>query len=809
MSGTQVPLPDGTFAFFPEGTSDAQMAAGMQTLLAQMPKPPPGVIIHEPTRSYVTGEQGEPTLSVDTTGMARGTGMTATPGAGPGGPTIGSTYGPPETPDTLPLDVAPKAKPFNLSDYIVGSVGSLAGGGTADPRLPDRNTAAAALALRRDNPVLGTNLLAPPFQGATANFGDELISRSNAAGDAIFRGRPFGEIGETYDVTQEAQRQQLAQARAEHPYLSGALQAGGALLNLATLGGAGIPQGAAATAPLGARMLGGAGMGAGYGAVEGFGSGSGLRDRLQEAGVGAGTGLLVGGAIPALADVAGAGARKVLDLFSVSPRLRELGVGRQAGDLVDRALRNDDAYTGVGRQNIEAAGAPGMLVDAGGSAQGLLDAVQQGGGGGSRLASEAIKERGKTAATTLTDALDAALGKPQGVEQMVGGIRTGSAAARGTAYDAAYAAPIDYSQPAARELEDFIRTRVPQSAINAANTLMREEGEPLSRQIRATIDAEGNAVYDRPPDVRQIDFITRGLRHLARTGEDASPFGTPTDVSAVRQANASRIRGMTRELVPEYGVALDTASDAFSRADAVNLGNQILNPSMTRAQAREALTNHQASAAEMQNVRDGVRAYIDEAMANVRNIATNPDQDVQETARILGQLNSRATRDKLDMVIPDPLQRPQLQSQLDESTRAIQLRAQMAANSKTFGRQVQREGVQAVSDTAAETARRIEPYNFLKRGGQLFTGGRPQDVLGRQDVLNQQIAELLTTARGQTAQDQLGLLARAYTAAPQNVARAQSFGQGAGLLAGVPAYGYGQRLVEGLARNFGLLGGGP
>jgi hypothetical protein len=211
----------------------------------------------------------------------------------------------------------------------------------------------------------------------------------------------------------------------------------------------------------------------------------------------------------------------------------------------------------------------------------------------------------------------------------------------------------------------------------------------------------------------------------------------------------------------------------------------------------------------MQNVRDGVRAYIDDTMANVRNIATNPDQDVQETARILGQLNSRATRDKLDMVIPDPLQRQQLQSQLDEATRAIQLRAQMATNSKTFGRQVQREGVQAVSDTAAETARRIEPYNFLKRGGQLFTGGRPQDVLGRQDVINQQIAELLTTTRGQTAQDQLGLLARAYTAAPQNVARAQSFGQGAGLLAGVPGYGYGKTLVEGLARNFGLLGGGP
>lgn len=778
MSGTQVPLPDGTFAFFPEGTSEAQMAAGMRQLLAQMPKPPPGVIIHEPTRSYVTGAQGEPTLSVDTSGMQPGT--------------------------------MSKSKDFNLSDFIVNTVGSLAGGGQADPRLPDRNTAAAALALRRDSTPFSIAARPAPFvQGLSVGYGDEALSAAAGAGQAL-RGGSFADM---YGTMQEAQRQELAQDRAEHPVLAPVLQAGGALANMAALMRAGVPLGASAKAPLGARMLGGAGMGAGYGAAEGFGSGSGLEDRLKQAALGAGTGFAVGGAIPAAAAAVGSLANRAFDAYGVTPYLRQLGVGRPAGDAVNRVLEADDAFTGAGRQNITAAGPGGMLADAGASTQGLLDMVIQRLGGGSRLARDAVEQRGTAANQTLTDALDTALGQPRGIQTMITDIRQAGQPARSSAYDTAYGTPIDYSHPDARRLESLLgrlgdEGGNPDAVVREANRLMRISGDPPSAQIRATVNPDGTIAYDRLPDVRQIDYITRGLRKIAQEEETKGIMGGPSETGQAYRNLAGDIRGTTRSLVPEYGTALDTAADDIGRIEATRLGNDLLSPSMTRDEAAQALRRHSNSAAEMDAVRLGVRQSIDDQMANVRRIATDPNLDARQAAAALKDLSSDAANAKLDMIL-DPLQRQQLTNQIQEVERAIQLRANMTANSKTFGRTAQQEAVKQLSDTAPEVLRRGEPLNFARRAWQTFTGGTPQAVLGREDVINQQIAELLTTARGQNAQQQLGLLQQAYTAAPRNVQTAQNIGAGAGLLAGVPAYGYGKNLLEGFARGMGLLGGGP
>jgi hypothetical protein len=53
--------------------------------------------------------------------------------------------------------------------------------------------------------------------------------------------------------------------------------------------------------------------------------------------------------------------------------------------------------------------------------------------------------------------------------------------------------------------------------------------------------------------------------------------------------------------------------------------------------------------------------------------------------------------------------------------------------------------------------------------------------------MNRQIAELLTVARGPQAQAQLDTLQRAYTAGPQNAARAEQAGRITGL-GGLPGY---------------------
>jgi hypothetical protein len=52
-------------------------------------------------------------------------------------------------------------------------------------------------------------------------------------------------------------------------------------------------------------------------------------------------------------------------------------------------------------------------------------------------------------------------------------IRSGTAGARSTAYDAAYSMPIDYASPAGAKLLDEVSPRLPGSAIKYANDLMK------------------------------------------------------------------------------------------------------------------------------------------------------------------------------------------------------------------------------------------------------------------------------------------------------------------------------------------------
>ena len=108
------------------------------------------------------------------------------------------------------------------------------------------------------------------------------------------------------------------------------------------------------------------------------------------------------------------------------------------------------------------------------------------------------------------------------------------------------------------------------------------------------------------------------------------------------------------------------------------------------------------------------------------------------------------------------LGRPQserLFQQLDQSSQAIELRANVAQNSKTFARQDMNETVRALNEDGLVAAtRRGEVGNILKRTWQTITGGRKIDDQMREDQIYQQIVEFLTGPRGANAQTQLQVL---------------------------------------------------
>lgn len=127
------------------------------------------------------------------------------------------------------------------------------------------------------------------------------------------------------------------------------------------------------------------------------------------------------------------------------------------------------------------------------------------------------------------------------------------------AYETAYAQPIDYASEKGQTIENLIKDRVPSSAIKNANDLMRLEGSPESKQIMTHIDDNGAVVYEKLPDVMQVDYITRALNDIAKKEENAGAMGGITQKGRAYQSLAKDLRDNLRTAVPEYDTALNGA----------------------------------------------------------------------------------------------------------------------------------------------------------------------------------------------------------------------------------------------------------
>lgn len=395
------------------------------------------------------------------------------------------------------------------------------------------------------------------------------------------------------------------------------------------------------------------------------------------------------------------------------------------------------------------AGADAMLADAGPNAKAILDTAIQRGGPGGVSARDAIAARTGKATSAIADALDNNLGAPEGITAARSAIRTGSAPARSAAYKAAYEAPIDYAAPGGQTIEEIVKTRVPQSAINEANALMRAEGNQ-SKQILAKVADDGSVTFENLPDVRQLDYITRGLNEVADQADGAGKLGGQTAKGRAYSNLAQELRGHLKDLVPEYGQALETAADPIRRSKAVELGSKLFSAGTTRDQVDEAVRG--MTQAEKDAVAQGVRSRLDDAMANVTRTIQDGDTPGREAIKAIKDLSSRANREKLEAVIGKQ-KADALFSEVDRATTSFDLKASVAENSKTYARQ----------ETAAKVAQMTEPGAIgqalqgkpLKAGqriAQAMTGQTPEKITAKQDAVYSQLADILTRPAGQGQQ---------------------------------------------------------
>lgn len=579
----------------------------------------------------------------------------------------------------------------------------------------------------------------------TFGFGDELASYVGSGLTGVPREQVLREMRGD---------QKAAQEQNPGSYLAGQV-AGGVAQGVATspLTASAKFAGSTLLPRVAAGMLDGTIAGGIYGA----GSGTDAASRLKEGAIGAGTGFVAGGAFPLVS----AGASKLFEVgrnaLAAHPIARQSGTSPEALRLLGNVMDADGSLGATGQANMARAGSEAMLADAGPNARAVLDTAIQRGGPGAIDARNAIAARTDRAATAITGALDNTLGQPQGVTAARSAIRQGTAAARGNAYDDAYRAAIDYAAPEGMALEKLIKGRVPGSVIADANALMRLNGEQ-SAQILAKVADDGTVAFERLPDVRQIDYITRALNQAAQSGDGAGALGGQTPKGRAYQNLAGEIRDTLKGLVPEYGKALETAADPIRRSQAVELGSKLLSPSMTRDQVDEAVRG--MTGPERDALAQGVRSRLDDLMANVTRTVQDDDTGAREAIKAIKDLSSRANREKLAAAIGEQKARA-LFDEIDRAATSFDLRASVTENSKTFARQATEKRIgQMTEPGAVGTLAQGKPLNAMQRIAQALTGQTPENIGKKQDAVYSEIARALTRrgGAGQTTYDAIGKL---------------------------------------------------
>lgn len=513
----------------------------------------------------------------------------------------------------------------------------------------------------------------------------------------------------------------------------------------------------------------GAAAGATEGAIYGAGEGTDQETRLAEAGQGAAWGGAAGAALGPIA-VYGAEALKrslaALKGSDVSVIAAQLGLTKGAARVVRNALEAggvDDAVAALQRGGDDA-----MLADANQATQGLLDTAVQTGGPAGQIARGAIDERVSGATAQMNDALDRALGSPQGQNALADGVRASTAASRSATYDAAYATAIDYSTDQGRRLESLL-TRVPESAIRRAQQIM-DVSEETSSQIMARIGDDGRVAYETMPDVKQVHYIMQALDDVANATDGQGVLGRQTTYGG-RIQNLRNLLGRTmRDAVPEFGQAQDIAADTARRLQMTETGRNLLLARTTREEVSDALSS--ATGAEREAMRQGVRSYIDDVTANVARTMTDGNTDAREGIRILRDFSSRANQTKLRTLLGRS-HADTLLAEIDQAATAFELRAAIAQNSKTAVRQATQGSVSDLAQGGVVQALMDgEPVNATKRMVQAMTGGGAEARALREMGLYEEIARTLTSTRGDRAQAAMRLIERAMNG--QELSEAQA-----------------------------------
>lgn len=379
--------------------------------------------------------------------------------------------------------------------------------------------------------------------------------------------RPMGDIYNDI-LTRGRAQEKAAQEAFPMDYLGG--QAVGAVATLPIGGGA-----AKGAQGLWQGIRQGVATGAGLGGLYGFGSGEGgLPQRVESAGKGALTGGVVGAVLPVAGSAVQGAYRAVRPSFEPSGKFaarKMVQAAERAGTTIPAAMQEVNR---VGKTNPEI-----MLADVlGKSGQRMTRAVINKGGQGAEKLFNTLKDRQAGGGERITSNVQKTLGDPEAyygnLENALNALKTNAK----PIYDAAYSKPINYARFGNDLDAAFARVpkRIQGSVVNAANDLMQMEGVQ-SQQIMARIADDGSVTFERLPDVRQWDYIKRGIDKIIEGQEGQAASGGMSQFGRVLSQVKNDLLDTLDKAVPEFKMARKVYSDDLSVKNALEQGRKAIN----------------------------------------------------------------------------------------------------------------------------------------------------------------------------------------------------------------------------------------
>lgn len=562
----------------------------------------------------------------------------------------------------------------------------------------------------------------------------------------------------------------------------------------------------------------GAPLAATEGAVAGYGEG-GMEEAKAQAKTGAAAGALFGAAAP----VVGLGASTVANRYLSEPVkniMEQLGFKGDAAKVAQDFLSLDSAEAVANAQRM---GPYGSIASTGGATEALLDQVANS-PEGRKIVVENLNETASVAAKDLVDTIDTQIGKPFG--DLVGQkqkIMADTAAGRRELYGQAYDFEIDPNTDGGAQVVSLFN-RVSSKDLKGAQDLLKEANEPSAyfsptkidaddfnslsaarrSEMNTTSNADGTYTVQDTPTVASLDYLSRQLygesEALARAGN--------TTASRSKRDLSMQIRTALDDISPEYAAARASGKDAIDQRIAADIGDQILNPRLTRAEVERSMQG--MDEVGKKQLRQALRNKIEEISANAKVSPTSTtDADLVESLAVLKTLGSRAVADKMRMALGDEAAGV-LAKQINDTSAALMQRASVASNSKTAIRGLVNERMkQLLGENLGET---------VARQGLLptMTGAVTEGLVSgpsqrtRMDAVARELAPVLTQRMTPRQLQQSAAQMEALTPA---IGRARRGSQAAGNAAQRAMMGAGQsQNIEGedsrvrqLMQQFGIM----